>query len=108
MALMLGSTPIMAWGEDFFDESFCHLKDELATAKDEGKVGLLLFFEMEECPFYQKMKTTVFIQPQVRDSFKQHCCILAIDINSDVGPVDFKGQNATSPSRSFPSARIVC
>lgn len=91
MALMVLSTPLMAAEGGFFDENFGNLKEELATAKAEGKVGVFLFFEMEECPFCHKMKTTVFSQPQVRDYFRQHFRILSIDINGDVELVNFKG-----------------
>ncbi len=50
MALMLASSPLMAAGGGFFDENFGNLKEELATAKQEGKAGVFLFFEMDECP----------------------------------------------------------
>lgn len=106
MALMVLSTPLMAAEGGFFDENFGNLKEELATAKAEGKVGVFLFFEMEECPFCHKMKTTVFSQPQVRDYFRQHFRILSIDINGDVELVNFKGQNTTQKKFAFEEYRV--
>ncbi|MEW5973269.1 MAG: thioredoxin family protein [Pseudomonadota bacterium] len=106
MALMLVSTPMMASEGGFFDENFGNLKDELAAAKAEGKAGVFLFFEMEECPFCHKMKTTVFSQPEVRDYFRQHFRILSIDINGDVELVNFKGQNTTQKKFAFEEYRV--
>ena len=37
----------------FFNETWGDFKEELANAKAQGKKGLLIFFEMDECPFCQ-------------------------------------------------------
>ncbi len=34
----------------FFDQSLGDFREELDIAREEGKSGLLLFFEMDECP----------------------------------------------------------
>lgn len=106
MSLMLVSAPLMAAGEGFFDENFGNLKEELEAAKEEGKAGVFLFFEMEECPFCHKMKTTVFSQPQVQEYFRQHFRILSIDINGDVELVNFKGEDTTQKKFSFEEYRV--
>lgn len=106
LTLMLASTSLMAADGGFFDENFGNLKEELEAAKAEGKAGVFLFFEMEECPFCHKMKTTVFSQPEVRDYFRQHFRILSIDINGDVELVNFKGQNTTQKKFAFEEYRV--
>jgi hypothetical protein len=35
----------------FFEANLGDLVEELETARDEGKKGLFIFFEMDECPF---------------------------------------------------------
>lgn len=106
IALMLAYKPLMAAEGGFFDENFGNLKEELASAKSEGKSGVFVFFEMEECPFCHKMKTTVFTQPQVREYFKKHFRILSIDINGDVEMVNFKGQTTTQKKFAFEEYRV--
>ncbi len=106
MSLMLVSAPLMAADSVFFDENFGNLKDELSTAKKEGKQGVILFFEMDECPFCHKMKTTVFNQPDIASYFHKHFRIVSIDINGDVDMVNFKGQATTQKKFSFEEYRV--
>ena len=82
-------------GKYFFDQTFGDFSEELATARDEGKTGILLMFEMDECPFCHRMKTTVLNQPEVQDYFKEHFLIFPVDVEGDVEVTDFEG-NATA------------
>ena len=79
----------------FFEQNLGDLTEELETAKDEGKKGVFLFFEMDECPFCHRMKKTVLNQPEIQDYFKQNFHSLAIDIEGDVEIVDFGGNETT-------------
>lgn len=54
----------------FFDTTFGDFTEELQLAEEEGKKGILIFFEMDECPFCHRMKTTVLNQPDVIEYFK--------------------------------------
>ena len=40
----------------FFNETWNNFSEELVKARAEGKKGILLFFEMDECPFCHWMK----------------------------------------------------
>lgn len=106
MALMLASAQLMAAESAFFDENFGNLKDELAAAKKEGKQGVMIFFEMDECPFCHKMKTTVFNQPEVMDYYHKHFRMIPVDINGDVDLVNFKGQATTQKKFAFEEYRV--
>jgi thioredoxin-related protein len=79
----------------FFHDSWGDLGEDLQIAKSEGKQGLLVFFEMDECPFCHRMKSTVLNQPQVQAYYRKHFRCLAIDVEGDVELVDFAG-NATT------------
>jgi thioredoxin-related protein len=79
----------------FFDQKLGDFKAELATAKQEGKQGILLMFEMEECPFCHRMKTTILNQSEVQDYYRQHFLIFSVDIKGDTTMVDFKGKDTT-------------
>ncbi|MCU7881995.1 MAG: thioredoxin fold domain-containing protein [Candidatus Thiodiazotropha sp. (ex Lucinoma aequizonata)] len=54
-------------GSYFFDQSLGNFSDELELAKDEGKKGILIMFEMDECPFCHRIKTRVLNQVEVQD-----------------------------------------
>jgi len=82
-------------GEFFFDQNLGDLQEELENAKDEGKKGVFIFFEMDECPFCHRMKQTVLNQQSVQEYFKKNFVSLAVDIEGDIEIVDFKGNEMT-------------
>ncbi len=85
-------------GEDaggFFDDSFGDLQEELAIARQEGKQGVMLFFETDDCPFCHRMKRDVFRRPEVQKYFHQHFRLIPIDIEGDVEMTDFEGKPTT-------------
>ena len=57
--------------EHFFEASLGDLTEELEIARDEGKQGIFVFFEMDECPFCHRMKQTVLNQVEVQEFFGQ-------------------------------------
>lgn len=79
----------------FFDQNLGDFKAELATARKEGKSGVLLMFEMEGCPFCQRMKDTVLNQPEVQAYFRKQFLIFSVDVNGDNALVDFSGKETT-------------
>ena len=79
----------------FFNETFGDFPEELETARSEGKQGILLMFEMDECPFCHWMKQNVLNQPDVQDYFREHFLIFPVDIEGDIEITDFAGQATT-------------
>ena len=79
----------------FFQQSLGDLTEELEIAREEGKHGIFVFFEMDECPFCHRMKETVLNQPEVQAYFSENFHALSIDIEGDVEMVDFAGQDTT-------------
>jgi thioredoxin-related protein len=79
----------------FFEQSLGDLTEELEIAREEGKHGIFVFFEMDECPFCHRMKATVLNQPEVQEYFKQHFHSLAMDVEGDIEIVDFAGDDTT-------------
>jgi thioredoxin-related protein len=79
----------------FFQQSLGDLTEELEIAREEGKQGIFVFFEMDECPFCHRMKQTVLNQPEVQQYFTENFHALAIDIEGDIEIVDFTGADTT-------------
>jgi thioredoxin-related protein len=90
----------------FFDQTLGNFQEELQLARDEGKTGVLIMFEMDECPFCHRMKTRVLNQPEVQDYFKQHFLIYAVDIEGDVEITDFKGKPMKEKDFAFKEHRV--
>ena len=74
-----------------FHHSLGDFREELEIAREEGKSGVLLCFEMDECPFCARMKRDVLNRSQVQDYYRQHFRIVPVDIEGDVETVDFQG-----------------
>lgn len=90
----------------FFDESLGDFTEELELAREQGKKGILLFFEMDECPFCHRMKTTILNQPEVIAYFKKHFLIFPVDIEGDIEINDFKGNVITQKDFAFKEHRV--
>ena len=93
-------------GQYFFNDSFWDFTEELANARNSGKQGILIMFEMDECPFCHRMKTTVLNQPDVQAYFREHFLIFAVDIEGDVEITDFKGKPTTMKDFAFKQYRV--
>lgn len=93
-------------GEYFFDQTFGDFSEELENARDQGKQGILIMFEMDECPFCHRMKTTVLNNPEVQDYYKEHFLIFTVDIEGDVEVTDFQGNTVTMKDFSFKQYRV--
>jgi thioredoxin-related protein len=90
----------------FFDESFGDYSEELENAREQNKKGILLFFEMDECPFCFRMKTTILNQPEVIQYFKKHFLSIQVDIEGTVEITDFQGKTTTEKDFSFKQHRV--
>ncbi len=93
-------------GTFFFDQSLGNFSEELQMARDEGKTGILIMFEMDECPFCHRMKTRVLNQVEVQDYFKEHFLIYSVDIEGDVEITDFKGQAMKEKDFAFKQHKV--
>lgn len=90
-----------AWAESrdvqqhFFNQHLGDFKAELDTAKSEGKLGILLMFEMEDCPFCHRMKETILNQSEVQDYYRKHFLIFSVDSEGANALVNFAGKAST-------------
>ena len=91
--------------EYFFTPTFGDLTEEMQVARDEGKLGMLLFFEAESCPYCQHMVHKLFSQRQVQEWYGERFVSIAVDIHGDVELTDFDG--ITLPSKVFADHRRV-
>lgn len=110
IGLLLATT--VAWaesrnpGEYFFDSTFGDFSEELVRAKEEGKKGVLIMFEMDECPFCQRMKANVLNQSEVQDYYRDNFLIFPLDIEGDLEITDFSGKQTTQKAMALEEYRV--
>jgi thioredoxin-related protein len=85
----------------FFQPKFGNFQEELGTASQEGKKGVLIMFEMDDCPFCQRMKATVLNQSEVQDYFRRNFLIYRVNTQSDAPMTDFSGKQTTEKAFSL-------
>lgn len=91
---------------ELFDQSFGDFSEELSLAKEEGKSGVFIFFEMDDCPFCHRMKTTILNQSDVVAYFKKHFKIFRVDIEGDIEMTDFDGTVTTQKDFALKKHRV--
>lgn len=90
----------------FFNETFGDLSEELANAREQGKKGVMIFFEMDECPFCHWMKTNVLNDPAVQAYYREQFVLLPMDIEGDVEITNFAGIPMSQKDFSFKENRV--
>lgn len=102
---LLMSAP--AWAETrdpanhFFQPKFGDLQADLQEARKQGKKGIFLFFEMDDCPWCERMKTTILNQSDVQDDYRAKFMVYPIDVNGDTEITDFQGKPTTEKAFAF-------
>ena len=91
--------------EYFFEQTFGDLPEEMQAAREQGKLGMLLFFEAEDCPYCQYMLRKIFNQKHVQNWYRERFVNIAVDIHGDVELKDFDG--ITLPSKVFSDHRRI-
>lgn len=99
LVLMMLSTTAFAEVRDvhshFFQPKLGDFQSEMETARKEGKTGVLIMFVMEDCPFCERMKTTILNQSEVQDYYRRHFLIFEMDVKGGSPMIDFKGESTT-------------
>jgi len=90
----------------FFNETFGDFSEELSNAREQGKKGVMLFFEMDECPFCHYMKGNVLNQPSVQQYYRDNFLLFSVDIEGDVEVVDFEGESMSQKDFAFKKNRV--
>lgn len=90
----------------FFHQSFNDLKDELEIAKESGKKGILIMFNDKDCPWCEKMKSTVMNQVSVQEFYQHNFRVLTVDTRGNNIMVNFDGNELMEKDFSFKKHRV--
>lgn len=105
------ATPVMADtprdpNQYFFNETWNNFQEEIEIAREEGKQGIMFFFESDDCPFCHRMRTTVLNQPAVQAYYRKHFRLIPVDIEGDLEVTDFSGKVTTQKIFAQESNRV--
>jgi len=81
--------------EKFFTLSLNDLPAELAEARKAGKQGVLVVYQMEDCPYCERMKKAILSRPDVQKWYGERFAAYAVDIRGAGELVDFRGRKTT-------------
>lgn len=90
----------------FFNETWGDFQEELQRARKEGKKAIMIFFEMDECPFCHYMKKNVLNQPEVQEYYRKHFLNFSVDIEGDVEITNMQGKVMKQKDFAFRENRV--
>ena len=90
----------------FCHDSFNDLREEGEIALQEGKVGVLVMFETDDCPWCRRMKETVLNQVEVHDYFRTHFQVIAINVEGDALVTGFDGKEVPETEFALKHNRV--
>jgi len=92
--------------DHFFNETWGDFQEELNNAREQGKQGILIFFEMDECPFCHYMKENVLNRPEVQEYYREHFLNFPVDIEGDVEITNMQGERKKQKDFAFRENRV--
>ena len=92
---LTGAGAFAAEADRFFDLTFGDFQAELEAARSAGKLGVLLVFEAEDCPYCRKMRQQVLSRDDVQALFRKRFAIFAVDAFGGIPIKDFSGRETT-------------
>lgn len=92
--------------EHFFHQSFGDLQEEAEIAKEEGQVSILVMFELNDCPWCERMKNMILNQSEVQDYYREHFRILMMNVEGDNLIIDFNGEEIAEKDFALKHNRI--
>lgn len=110
LGLLAPAVSTAAAGKDpykyFFNETWGDFQEELANAKKQNKKGILIFFEMDECPFCHYMKNNVLNQPEVQAFYRKNFLNFTVDIEGDIEITNMQGKTMKQKDFAFRENRV--
>ena len=92
--------------EYFFHQTFGDLQEEAELAREEGQTNIMVMFELNDCPWCERMKVTVFNQSEIQDYYREHFRVLMMNVEGDNLIIDFNGQEISEKDFALKHNRV--
>ncbi len=104
--LVTASAEIRNPEEHFFHQTFGDLPEEVDIALEEGQSAILVMFELNDCPWCERMKATILNQSEVQDYYRENFRCLMMNVEGDNLIVDFNGTEISEKEWALKHNRI--
>ena len=102
VALAIAPAQAAEGWDKFFELSFGDLRAEAADARKEGKLGLVVMYHFDDCPYCAQMKREILARPEVQSYYAKHFRAIAVDTRGAQDVTDFAGK--VLPEKDFARA----
>lgn len=92
--------------EHFFHQTFGDLQEEVEIALEEGQSAIMVMFELNDCPWCERMKAMILNQSEVQDFFRENFRCLMMNVEGDNMIVDFNGDEISEKEWALKHNRI--
>lgn len=96
LAFGLGSAQAAAGWERFFTLSDGDMQAELHDARAAGKIGVILIYQQDPCPYCERMKENILARPDVQKWYGPRFASYSIDVRGSTAMTDFTGRKTTA------------
>lgn len=90
----------------FFHETFGDLTEELELARENGKFGVMVMFEANDCPWCERMMKNIMNRASVQDYYREHFQIILVNVDGDTLITDFEGSEVQEKDFALKHNRI--
>lgn len=77
---------------DWFKNTFLDLPEDLESAIDDGKQGLIVYFSQRHCAYCEAMQKTVFNRPDLQAYIERYFDVVAIDVWGELEVTTMSGE----------------
>ena len=80
---------------DWFELSFLDLQEDLERALERGRMGLAVYYGMDDCPYCEALFDVNFAHEDIRQQLAGHFDVIAIDVLGSREITGFDGETKT-------------
>lgn len=95
LAAVAGESELRDPDQYFFAQSFKDLQEEAQISSEEEKAGIMVFFEMQGCPYCEHMRAHVFSDQSAQSWFGDNFRSIFMDIDGQTEAALFDGTAVT-------------
>jgi thioredoxin-related protein len=88
---------------EWFTVSFLDLREDLELAVERGKMGIALYFGLEDCTYCERMLHENLAEPDIRQYLSDHFDVIALDVDGSREVATLEGE--IMPERVFAAKR---
>lgn len=110
LLVSFGSLPVQSEvrnPEDFFfHQHFGEMQDESAAAKSDGLEYIMVMFELSDCPWCERMKTSILNQSEIQDYYRANFRPLMMNVESENPVTNWDGTDYTESDFATEVVRV--